>query len=148
MLMRKIFILIALICLSTSFVYAEEADYYVENSAPAQISIFPPYALPPGLNTVRGARLNLIYGDIMNMYGIDCGLVQRVSNEVDAIQIGAVNVTGNTRPLQCALVLNTAASMTGLQVGLVNLAGELSGLQIGLINKSRTRILPLLNWSD
>jgi hypothetical protein len=100
------------------------------------------------LNTVRGIRLNLIYGEIMNVYGIDCGLIQKVSNDVNALEIGAVNLTGDTRPFQCALILNNAASMTGLQIGLVNFAGELSGLQIGLINKSRTRILPLLNWSD
>jgi hypothetical protein len=148
MLMKKIFLSFVLIFLSISFVHAQDTAYYIENSSPAQISLFHPYAFPSGLNTVRGARLNLIYGEIMNVYGVDCGLVQRVSNEVDAIQIGAVNLTGDTRPFQCALILNNAARMTGLQVGLVNLAGELSGLQIGLINKSRTRVLPLLNWSD
>lgn len=146
--MRKLMILAALICLSASFAHAQATAYYVENSAPAQISIFEPYAFPPGLNTVRGARLNLIYGDLMNVYGLDCGLVQRATNQVDALQIGAVNITGQTRPFQCALILNNSESMTGIQIGLINLTGELSGIQIGLINKSRTRILPFINWSD
>jgi len=134
--------------MSVSFVHAQDSSYYVENSAPAQVSIFPPYACPPGLNTVRGARLNLIYGDITNVYGFDCGLVQRASNEIDALQVGAVNITGITRPFQCALILNNSDKMTGLQMGLLNFTGELSGLQIGLINKSRIRILPIVNWSD
>lgn len=131
----------------SSYINAQDGEYYVENSSPAQISIFPPYAFPPGLNTVRGARLNLLYGDIRNVYGLDCGLVQRASGNVDAIQVGAVNITGDTRPLQCAVV-NDSDSMTGLQIGLFNFTGELSGIQIGLINKSRSRTMPLFNWSD
>ncbi len=146
--MKKMFLTFILLFISVSFVSAQEAAYFVENSAPVQVSFFHPYAVPPGLNTVRGVRLNLIYGDIMNVYGLDCGLVQRVSGEMDAVQIGAVNITGRTRPFQCALVFNDSASMSGLQIGLVNVAGELSGLQIGLINISRSRILPLINWSD
>ena len=146
--MKRSFLIIFLVCISVSFVNAQESAYYVENSAPVQISIFDPYGLPPGLNTVRGVRLNLIYGDIMNVYGLDCGLVQRASNEIDALQVGAINITGKTRPFQCALILNNSESMTGLQVGLFNFTGELSGIQIGLLNKSRTRILPLINWSD
>ena len=145
--MKRSFLIIFLVCMSVSFVHAQDS-YYVENSAPVQISIFEPYDCPPGLNTVRGARLNLIYGDIMNVYGLDCGLVQRASNEIDALQVGAINITGRTRPFQCALVLNNSESMTGLQVGLFNFTGELSGIQIGLLNKSRTRILPIINWSD
>jgi hypothetical protein len=146
--MKKIFLLFILIFLSASFVQAQDAAYFVENSSPVQISFIEPYDIPPGLNTVRGVRLNLIYGDVMNVYGLDCGLVQRVSGEMDAVQIGAVNITGRTRPFQCALVFNHSDVMTGLQIGLVNVAGELSGLQIGLINVSRSRILPLINWSD
>ena len=106
--MKKLFLMIILIFLSVSFVHAQDNAYYVENSAPVQISIFDPYELPPGLNTVRGARFSLIYGDIMNVYGLDCGLVQRASNEIDALQIGAVNITGRTRPFQCALILNNS----------------------------------------
>jgi len=146
--MKRSFLILFLVCLSVSSVHAQDPGYYVENSAPVQVSIFTPYACPPGLNTVRGARLNLIYGDIMNVYGLDCGLVQRASNNVDALQVGAVNITGLTRPLQCALILNNSDKMTGLQIGLFNFTGELSGIQIGLINKSRTRILPIMNWSD
>ena len=146
--MKKLFLLIIIIGLSASFSFAQDPAYYVEDSAPVQVSIFTPYACPPGLNTVRGARLNLIYGDIMNVYGLDCGLIQRASSNVDALQVGAVNITGLTRPFQCALILNNSDKMTGLQIGLFNFTGELSGLQIGLINKSRTRILPLVNWSD
>lgn len=146
--MRKLLILIGLIFLSVSFVNAQDTGYYVENSSPVQISIFPPYAIPPGLNTVRGARLNLIYGDIANVYGLDCGLVQRVSGNVDAIQAGVVNITGRTRPFQCALILNHSDSMTGVQIGLLNFSGDLSGVQVGLLNFSRTRVMPIFNWSD
>jgi hypothetical protein len=42
--MKKIFILIAIFCISVSFVYAKDMDYYIENSSPAQISFFHPYA--------------------------------------------------------------------------------------------------------
>jgi len=146
--MKRSFLIIFLVCMSVSFVHAQDSSYYVENSAPVQVSIFTPYACPPGLNTVRGARLNLIYGDTMNVYGLDCGLIQRASNNVDALQVGAVNITGRTGPFQCALILNNSDKMTGLQIGLFNFTGELSGLQIGLINKSKTRILPIINWSD
>jgi hypothetical protein len=146
--MKKYALLFILFVLCGPMAFAQDDPYYVENSSPVQISIFDPYAIPPGLNTVRGARVNLLYGNIINVYGLDCGLVQRVTGNMDAIQVGVVNLTGRTRPFQCALVLNNASSMTGLQVGLVNVAGELSGLQIGLINVSRTRILPIMNWSD
>jgi len=145
---RSILIIAIIMTLPASFVQAQDKDYYVENSAPVQISIFEPYAIPPGLNTVRGARLNLIYGNTMNVYGLDCGLIQRASGNVDAIQIGVVNITGNTRPIQFAVLLNNSAEMTGLQIGLINLTRELSGVQIGLINISRSRIMPLINWPD
>jgi hypothetical protein len=146
--MKKIFLTFILLFLSVSFAHAQDSGYYVENSAPLQISFFSPYAVPPGLNAVRGIRIDLIYGDIKNVYGLDCGLVQRVTDDMDALQIGAVNVAGRARPFQCALVFNGASDMSGVQIGLVNVAGQLSGLQIGLINVSRSRILPILNWSD
>jgi hypothetical protein len=146
--MKKLLILIALICLPANFVFAQDTEYYVENSAPVQISIFDTYAIPPGLNTVRGLRLNLTYGDIMNVYGLDCGLVQKVSSNVDALQIGAINITGRTRPFQCGLVFNRSESMTGVQIGLFNFTGDLSGVQMGLLNFSRSRVMPIFNWSD
>lgn len=146
--MKKTILFFLCIFLFSPLIYAEDAGYYLENSAPVQISFWPPVAFPSGLNTVRGARANLIYGDMLNMYGIDAGLVQRARNEMIGIELGGVNITGNTFGIQGALLANIADSMRGFQFGIVNVAEDLKGVQIGIINKSGTRIMPIFNWSD
>ena len=142
-----ILLLIIVFC-TVPFIYAQDTAYYVENSAPVQISLIDQAAFPSGLNTVRGIRANIIYGDLLNVYGIDCGLVQRVSENMNGIEVGAINLTGHTVGIQIGCFANISSAIEGIQIGLFNFTGSSEGIQIGLLNFSKSRVLPLLNFYD
>jgi len=119
-------------------------------STPLQISIWNPVQLVPDDWDVRGVRLNMPYGKIQNVYGLDYGLVNVVRQDVAGIQVGIYNSASAARGIQIAAwfnmtdsmsgvqlgVANTASSTTmhGVQNGIVNYAKDMSGLQNGLVN--------------
>src|SRR5450759_3893793 len=58
---------------------------------PIQISISPPIQLVPGNWAVWGLRLDLPYGNNRDLYGIDAGIGNTISDEFVGIQVGGVN---------------------------------------------------------
>lgn len=103
--------------------------------------------------TIRGVRLNLIYGVNRAMYGLDLGLVNDVRGETKGLQYGLVNlVDGPFTGWQNGLVNMTDGKFTGLGTaayngyrdaeglvwGLVNVTDHMSGLQLGFVNYTRT----------
>ncbi|MBC8233124.1 hypothetical protein H8E77_26560 [bacterium] len=134
---------------------------------PIQLSLVTPIQLFPEDNSIKGVRINLIYGRNVSITGLDWGLVNHTTTgKSTGIQIGfvglsdsdfmglqynALNVTkGNVEGLQWG-VLNYAHAMNGLQLGLVNYAQMMDGLQIGLVNIIRQGgtfpVFPIVNWS-
>ena len=104
---------------------------------PAMLSLFTPAQVPSPDWEVQGLRVNLLYGECVNLYGLDLGVVNRLEGEMICLQAGLVNLSGKQfTGLQLGLV-NYSDRVKALQVGLYNGGDDISGLQIGLINNVR-----------
>lgn len=135
----------------TSAVFAQASDKK-SSPTPLEINLTSPIQLLWGERDVYGLRLNLIYGDSYDVYGIDWGFVGVNYGDVAGIQMNAYNwVDGSVYGLQFAKTLNAVTQhMRGLQVsGLVsynqgdmigaqfaplNFNGAFAGLQVGALN--------------
>jgi hypothetical protein len=85
-----------------------------------------------GLQATFGG--NLAFGD---GHGAQLAAILNISQgSFTGLQVSATanRVDARLRGLQAALGVNSAAEVSGLQVGLFNLAGNVSGAQVGLIN--------------
>lgn len=138
--------------------FAQEA-----RTTPIQLSLFHPVQIFPAETSVKGLRLNLIYGVNHDVVGIDLGLVNRVTGMAKGYQGGLVGFCeegfvgwhnhlinlnrGDFVGLQSGFysesasgegiqwgMVNRCRSFSGLMVGFLNMAEQLDGLQIGLIN--------------
>lgn len=134
--MKTASMIVMIVLMAGSVAFAQGDEYYVENSAPLQISIAPPLAFPPELNTVRGVRLDLVCGKLINMYGIDGGIANMSEGEMIGIEGAAfLNRSGSTKGLQVSLGVNHSDDIQGLQLALfLNRAKNASGSQASLLN--------------
>ncbi len=121
-------------------------------TVPVQIALLDPVQIYNADTSVKGLRLNLIYGRNKAVTGLDLGLVGSVDSDFTGWQYNfAGNISkGNFEGLQMGFV-NYAESARGLQLGMINYAGSLKGIQIGLINiigrGGMFPVFPFLNWS-
>ena len=135
---------------------------------PIQVSLFTPIQIFPEDNSIKGFRLNLIYGRNVSVTGLDLGLINHTTTgKSKGVQFGLVglsdsdfigwqsndwaNVTkGKFKGFQSGIV-NYAKDMSGVQLGVVNYAEIMNGLQIGLVNIIRQEgafpVFPIVNWS-
>jgi hypothetical protein len=98
-----------------------------------QLALLNPVQIFPESTSIRGARLNLLYGANENLDGVDAGLINRVTDEVGGIQLGVANLT--------------EGAMTGAQLGfLANEAGRMRGLQL-LALGSRSESIAGVQWA-
>ena len=109
---------------------------------PIQISICPPIQLLPENWDVWGLRLDLPYGNNRDLYGIDAGIGNIVSDEFVGIQIGGINaivgLESHAIGLQVAgLVNDSAGNMKGAQISFWNQGGGFAGAQMGFVNLAR-----------
>lgn len=136
-------------------------------SEPINIALFNPIQIFSEDNSIRGLRINLIYGKNVSMVGLDWGLINHVgTGGMTGVQWGFVNICdGNFLGWQGGLLnlsmknvegfqyglFNTGEHVSGFQLGLVNYAGSMKGLQIGIINIIKTGgfmpVFPIVNWS-
>jgi hypothetical protein len=124
-----------------------------DGGSPIQISLFNPVQIVPETKSVKGVRLNLIYGKNADVTGLDYGLVNQTTGNEGALQIGLVNLAYNSTEdghgVQWGWV-NRSRNMRGLQVGLVNFTETMHGVQVGVANiiqKGKIPFLPIVNWS-
>ena len=117
---------------------------------PIQLSLFNPIQIFPESSSISGLRFNLIYGKNVNVTGLDLGLVNQTTGKQTGVQWGAVNLNdggfkgwqsgfvnitkGSSLGLQTAAVIYHLGHFNGLQFSIVNYAATLKGMQIGLIN--------------
>ncbi|MDH3891022.1 MAG: hypothetical protein OEV49_08035 [candidate division Zixibacteria bacterium] len=134
---------------------------------PIQLALFNPVQLFPEAITIKGLRLNMIYGRNVSVTGVDLGLVNHTTtgpflgyqwgavgmadSDFTGWQDCFVNVTkGTMEGFQSGLV-NHANHVSGVQLGLVNYAVTMHGLQIGLVNiikqGGQFPVFPIVNWS-
>lgn len=159
---NRLQVLIPAIILLTAFTTPLLAE-----ERPIQLSLFNPVQLFPEGDSVKGVRLNFLYGKNTNVTGLDWGLVNHTTSgksigwqtglvglvEADftGFQDNFVNVVkGNFLGVQWGAV-NYSRSAQGIQLGWVNYAGNLNGIQLGLINiidqGGFFPFFPFVNWS-
>ena len=138
-----------------------------QGSSPIQIAVFNPLQIVNENTTIKGLRLNLIYGKNRGVNGLDIGFINHTGRRHStAVQFGFVGYAesdftglqlnlgnwtdGKFTGLQAGIV-NYAVNMSGVQFGFVNYAETMNGLQIGLANIIKKDgafpFFPIVNWS-
>lgn len=88
--------------------------------------------IPPG-RRVNGVAINVGWGKVETLRGIQVGLANQIDGNCHGIQGGVVNLAGDQQGVQGGLV-NSSRSLKGIQGGFINTTGESRGLQAGVIN--------------
>jgi hypothetical protein len=151
--MRNTALTVALLVLSVSLC-AIAAD--AQETKPIEISLWTPVQIHDENTSIKGFRLNILYGVNADVTGVDIGLVNRNTGVFKGFQWGlvgiagdftgwqntAVNITnGKFVGLQGSLypaIYNSGVTTEGVQFGLVNRAESFEGLQLGLFNVTDT----------
>lgn len=95
------------------------------DEAPIQLSLLEPIQLRSADTSIKGVKLNLLYGKNANMTGLEWSFI-------------AGHNTGNVEGVQWGLVNITDGTFLGWQAGLVNFANsDFTGYQLGLFNRTR-----------
>ncbi|RHX94088.1 hypothetical protein DLM76_14090 [Leptospira yasudae] len=91
--------------------------------------------IPPKTET-EVFRLNLLYGELKNLAGVNVGVVNIVEDRMIGGQLGIVNFSEKkTYGAQIAVVNLSENKGAGIQAGIVNYSkGESSGIQAGIVN--------------
>jgi len=131
--MKKLCLIISIIVMFNTNVFdianAEVHSY--------QLSLVNPMQLVNERHSIKGIRINLMYGINDNISGFDCCAFNIVEGEMKGFQFGLYNYSFKT---------------TGLQIGIINRTEYLNGIQIGLINihveaSGFRQYLPVINFS-
>jgi hypothetical protein len=141
---KLVYVMVVLLLLGSTQVFAA-------GTKPVQVALFNPVQIFKEDTSIKGFRLNFIYGVNANLEGLDLGLVNQINGNVKGVQVSAVNMSkGDVSVFQWGFY-NYAGKMKGLQLGVVNNTGRLEGLQIGLVNINGSKdpfyILPFVNFS-
>jgi len=140
-------------------VYAQEK--------PIQLALFNPVQIVPESNSIKGLRINLLYGKNSRVTGFDWGLVNFTTSDQLGIQWGGVGYTeggfegwqnnfvsitkGMFTGLQSGFVSYNSSKVNGLQFSVINYAATLNGIQLGLINiigeGGFLPVFPIFNFS-
>jgi TolB-like protein len=101
-------------------------------AVPFQLSLVSPVSLPRG-DKVNGLAVDVFYGHLVGMRGIQAGLINHVEGETRGIQGGAINISGDFRGVQGG-AFNLSDDLRGIQGGVVNMSNTSKGMQAGLVN--------------
>lgn len=161
--MKKLHILILFAMIFSLFAGRE----IIAQEKPVQLALFNPIQLVPESNSIKGIRINLIYGKNRNVTGFDWGFVNFTSSDQLGIQWGGVGYTegnfngwqnnfvsitkGRFTGLQSGFVSYNGSKVSGLQFSVVNYAASLNGIQLGLLNiigeGGFLPVFPIFNFS-
>ncbi|MEJ2495201.1 MAG: hypothetical protein P8Y79_12825 [Ignavibacteriaceae bacterium] len=162
--MKKVFIAVSALFILLPFITNSNL---LAQEKPIQLALFNPVQIAPEESSITGLRLSLLYGKNANMNGIDLGLVNITTGDQLGVQWGVVGYNegnfngwqdnlvsitkGNFVGLQSGAVTYNASKMNGLQIAVVNYAATLHGLQLGLINiigkGGFLPVFPIFNFS-
>jgi hypothetical protein len=104
---------------------------------PVNLALVTPIQIFPATDSIKGVRLNLIYGRNASVTGLDVGIANHTTGATTGVQWGMVNITGSFVGWQNGMVNVTEEEFEGLQWGWVNSAGRINGLQLGLVNYAK-----------
>jgi hypothetical protein len=94
-----------------------------------------------------GGLVNHATGDVMGLEA--CFVVNYVETDFTGLQVGLVNVVSHQASALQIGLYNGADDMSGLQIGVINHARLMRGFQIGVVNvieNSDVPFLPVLNF--
>jgi len=127
--MKRIKILLGMLCLISTMTFAE---------TPFQLGV--PGTNLPADQTVKGVRLNLLYGKNTNMSGLDINILAlgEIDNftgvQLNPIWIGASKVNNSFTGVGIGTANIHLGQSTGVVWGLVNYTNNFNGLQLGFVN--------------
>jgi len=104
-------------------------------TVPYSVSLLSPMQTSSTIDSVRGARFNIISGVNKGVSGLDIGLFNIAQGDQKGLQFG---------------IYNRSFKTSGVQIGFVNKTEYLNGLQVGILNfhgEGNFRILPIVNFS-
>lgn len=148
-------VLVIVICLLSMKCMANLKS--TQSISPLGIGIVEGLQFPNNNSDVMGLRICLLYGQNINVFGVDVGVfgcsvdgcllgleVSGILNIVGAAN-GAIQVAGIANNcledfygFQVSGIVNNAYGIYGGQIGVLNIAKNVGGLQIGLYNRAET----------
>ncbi|WP_243394766.1 LA_2272/LA_2273 family lipoprotein [Leptospira adleri] len=93
----------------------------------------------PAKTETELVRVNLLYGEVKNLYGVNIGVINAVKDRLIGVQVGGVNFSdGKTYGAQLSLYNEAKNGGFTVQAGGINKIEETGagGLQVGLYNKA------------
>jgi len=127
--MKRIKILLGMLCLISTMIFAE---------TPFQLGV--PGTNLPADQTVKGIRLNLLYGKNTNMTGLDINILALGETDnfkgvqLNPIWIGASKVNNLFTGVGIGTANIHLGQSTGVVLGGVNFTNDFNGLQLGFVN--------------
>ena len=115
---------------------AEEAAPVVEPALPVQIAFVSPVSVPPS-RRVAGLAVDVVYGRLDRLVGLQVGLANRVDSAATGLQAGLYQQSGENQGIQAGVV-NSTVRLKGIQAGAVNSVGLSLGVQAGAVNVADT----------
>lgn len=130
------------------------APALAQSERPIQVSLLNPVQIFSEDESIKGLRLNILYGKNANMTGVDIGfiaghttgngkgvqwnLVNITEGDFLGWQWGAANIVGGAfTGYQLGWYNSTKGPTEGFQWGIVNTAEDMSGFQLGLVNYAK-----------
>ncbi|MBM9575681.1 hypothetical protein JWG45_00810 [Leptospira sp. 201903070] len=92
----------------------------------------------PAKTETEVVRVNLLYGEVNKLYGVNLGVINTVKDRLIGVQVGGVNFSdGKTYGAQFSLYNEAKNGGFTVQAGGVNKVEETgAGIQVGLYNKA------------
>lgn len=115
--------------MSLGFITWFASQGYAASLTPLQVSIWNPVQLFSQDSSVYGLRLDLPYGNNKNVYGLDIGLFNQISEHGGGIQAGIDNGF-----MSSYLSWTPDQSFSGIRLGICNGGSNFKGFQSGLVN--------------
>lgn len=127
---------VAVLPLDSMHLFAEDTTRGGFTSTPFQVAFITPAAFPPA-RRVHGVAVDVFYGKLSSLSGIQAGLVNRVDSSSRGIQAGIFQDAGSNKGIQAGLA-NRTDDLRGMQAGAINSCGISHGMQAGLVSVADT----------
>ncbi|MGE4169996.1 MAG: hypothetical protein AB7F28_04675 [Candidatus Margulisiibacteriota bacterium] len=134
--MKRFIIALLLLCHVPLFALGYKEPMAEANAAPLQFSVFDGMAIPQP-QMVKGLRINLPYGKVGFMTGIDLGIYNETTEKQVGIELGLVNIAPKSFGFRLGL-LNASEDTFGLHLGLIQLAKNANSPSLSLLYNSAT----------
>jgi len=109
-----------------------------EDTKPINLSLFDPVQIFDADTSVKGFRLNLIYGVNQDVTGLDIGLANHAKGNMSGVQFGLANIVGSDfKGWQTSLANLVYGSGVGLQIGVYNYGESFRGMQVAAVNHTK-----------